>query len=248
MIVGKHGSLYAGSLPRMTRPEDQQCPWMKKPVSQTGSPQEGTVRTGSDPAARSARHSGQPGRFGQVPAALESALEKRSGASFIAVDHVANAASSRIRAVTQARSSRKLPGPRTGPGASKAPRKRSLLHGSRLSPCRGGENRRGAQRASLHRETVKAIRLRVKKTERRQALWCVGAASPERDFPAPGTAGGRKIVWGGEYLMAAETSGKGAPDPSYAAMVSKSSLALLLAGLAPSTDSRCSRASSLRPR
>lgn len=129
-------------------PGGQQCPWMKKPVSQTGSPQEGTVRTGSDPAARSARHSGQPGRFGQVPAALESALEKRSGASFIAVDHVANAASSRIRAVTQARSSRKLPGPRTGPGASKAPRKRSLLHGSRLSPCRGGENRRGAQRAS----------------------------------------------------------------------------------------------------
>lgn len=248
MIVGKHGSLYAGSLPRMTRPEDQQCPWTKKPVSQTGSPQEGTVRTGSDPAARSARHSGQPGAL----RAGAGRVGKRVGEKERRVVHCRGPCCQCRKLPdtrrNQARCSRKLPGPRTGPGASKAPRKRSLLHGSRLSPCRGGENRRGAQQATLHRETVKAIRLRIKKQNADKHCRASALLPQKEIFRPQAPAGGRKIVWGGEYLMAAETSGKGTPDPSYAAMVSKSSLALLLAGLAPSTDSRCSRASSLRPR
>lgn len=76
----------------------------------------------------------------------------------------------------------------------------------------------------------------------------VGAASPEEEIFRPlAPAGGRKIVWGGEYLLAASRPGV-RPALSYAAMVSKSSLALLLDGLAPSTVSRCWRASSLRPR
>lgn len=56
-------------------------------------------------------------------------------------------------------------------------------------------------------------------------------------------AGSRKILWGGEKCRRADGA-----CPVYAAMVSKSSLALLLAGFSPSTASRCCRASSLRPR
>ena len=56
-----------------------------------------------------------------------------------------------------------------------------------------------------------------------------------KDFPAPAPAKGRKIMWGGEYVLAAAWPG----GHDYAAIVSKSSLALLLAGLAPSTVSRC---------
>lgn len=77
----------------------------------------------------------------------------------------------------------------------------------------------------------------------------VGAASPKEEIFRPqAPAGGRKIVWGGEYLLAASKAGRFRPALAYAAMVSKSSLALLLDGLAPSTVSRCWRASSLRPR
>ncbi len=74
------------------------------------------------------------------------------------------------------------------------------------------------------------------------------AANPFRsrpwgDFPAPGPSWGRKTLWGGEKCRRADGA-----EPVYAAMVSKSSFALLLAGFSPSTASKCSRASSLRPR
>lgn len=57
--------------------------------------------------------------------------------------------------------------------------------------------------------------------------------------PGPASSQSRKIVWVGEIRLC---------SVNYAAMDSKSSFALLLAGLSHSTASRCSRASSLCPR
>ena len=73
---------------------------------------------------------------------------------------------------------------------------------------------------------------------------------PERrDFPAPGTRRGpENRVGRGVSAGCAQGRACSRPALAYAAMVSKSSLALLLDGLAPSTVSRCWRASSLRPR